>query len=107
MDAVLTAVIDIDATPEEVWNVLTDFATYGEWSKQPREPLNWEARPGADGPSVAHLARSGLSARSGMDVPQAPPRASAPREPGGVHARPGRAAYDALVVLVGEERVGA
>ncbi|MCX5079322.1 SRPBCC family protein [Streptomyces sp. NBC_00513] len=32
MDAVLTAVIDIDATPEEVWNVLTDFATYGEWS---------------------------------------------------------------------------
>ncbi|KUN55488.1 hypothetical protein AQJ46_49555 [Streptomyces canus] len=33
MDAVLTAVIDIDATPEEVWNVLTDFATYGEWSK--------------------------------------------------------------------------
>ncbi|MET7685412.1 SRPBCC domain-containing protein [Streptomyces sp. NPDC005423] len=32
MDAVLTAVIDIDATPEEVWNVLTDFAAYGEWS---------------------------------------------------------------------------
>ncbi|MEU5599162.1 SRPBCC domain-containing protein [Streptomyces sp. NPDC020298] len=32
MDAVLTAVIDIDATPEEVWKVLTDFSTYGEWS---------------------------------------------------------------------------
>ncbi|MFD3377591.1 MULTISPECIES: SRPBCC family protein [unclassified Streptomyces] len=32
MDAVLTAVIDIDAAPESVWNVLTDFATYGEWS---------------------------------------------------------------------------
>ncbi|NEA67975.1 SRPBCC domain-containing protein [Streptomyces sp. SID12488] len=32
MDAVLTAVVDIDATPEAVWNVLTDFATYGEWS---------------------------------------------------------------------------
>ncbi|MFE2537068.1 SRPBCC family protein [Streptomyces sp. NPDC059371] len=32
MDAVLTAVIDIDATAEEVWNVLTDFATWGEWS---------------------------------------------------------------------------
>ncbi|MFD3589551.1 SRPBCC family protein [Streptomyces sp. NPDC058683] len=32
MDAVLTAVIDIDATPESVWNVLTDFAAYGEWS---------------------------------------------------------------------------
>lgn len=32
MDAVLTAVIDIDATPEAVWNVLTDFASYGEWS---------------------------------------------------------------------------
>lgn len=32
MDAVLTAVIDIDATPEAVWNVLTDFATWGEWS---------------------------------------------------------------------------
>jgi hypothetical protein len=32
MDAVLTAVIDIDATPEAVWNVLTDFSAYGEWS---------------------------------------------------------------------------
>ncbi|MFI6340840.1 SRPBCC family protein [Streptomyces sp. NPDC050535] len=32
MDAVLTAVIDIDATPEAVWDVLTDFAAYGEWS---------------------------------------------------------------------------
>ncbi|MFD1275463.1 SRPBCC family protein [Streptomyces kaempferi] len=32
MDAVLSAVIDIDATPEAVWDVLTDFAAYGEWS---------------------------------------------------------------------------
>ncbi|MEU8793645.1 SRPBCC domain-containing protein [Streptomyces sp. NPDC048643] len=32
MDAVPTAVIDIDATPEAVWSVLTDFATWGEWS---------------------------------------------------------------------------
>ncbi|AYV32342.1 SRPBCC family protein [Streptomyces goshikiensis] len=32
MDSVLTAVIDIDAAPEAVWNVLTDFGTYGEWS---------------------------------------------------------------------------
>jgi hypothetical protein len=32
MNAVFTAVIDIDATPEAVWNVLADFAAYGEWS---------------------------------------------------------------------------
>ena len=32
MNAVLTAVIDIDATPQAVWDVLTDFATYGQWS---------------------------------------------------------------------------
>ena len=32
MNAVLTAVIDIDATPEAVWDVLTDFAAYGQWS---------------------------------------------------------------------------
>ncbi|MDX3114507.1 SRPBCC domain-containing protein [Streptomyces scabiei] len=25
-------VIDIDATPQAVWDVLTDFAAYGEWS---------------------------------------------------------------------------
>ena len=32
MNAVLTAVIDIDATPEAVRDVLTDFAAYGQWS---------------------------------------------------------------------------
>ena len=32
MNAIFTAVIDIDSTPEAVWNVLTDFAAYGEWS---------------------------------------------------------------------------
>lgn len=32
MKPVLTAVIDIDATPQAVWDVLTDFAAYGEWS---------------------------------------------------------------------------
>ncbi|MGW0505078.1 SRPBCC family protein [Micromonospora sp. NPDC003241] len=32
MDAKLTAVIDINATPQAVWAVLTDFAAYGEWS---------------------------------------------------------------------------
>lgn len=32
MKRVLTAVIDIDATPQAVWDVLTDFAAYGEWS---------------------------------------------------------------------------
>jgi hypothetical protein len=32
MNAVLTAVIDIDATPEAVWEVLTDFEAYGQWS---------------------------------------------------------------------------
>ncbi|MCX4425883.1 SRPBCC domain-containing protein [Streptomyces mirabilis] len=32
MKPVLTAVIDIDATPQAVWDVLTDFTAYGEWS---------------------------------------------------------------------------
>jgi hypothetical protein len=32
MNAVFTAVIDIDAAPEAVWEVLTDFAAYGQWS---------------------------------------------------------------------------
>ena len=32
MKPVITSVIDIDATPQEVWDVLTDFASYGEWS---------------------------------------------------------------------------
>jgi hypothetical protein len=32
MNAALTAVIDIDATPEAVRDVLTDFAAYGQWS---------------------------------------------------------------------------
>jgi hypothetical protein len=32
MNAVFTAVIDIDATPQAVWDVLTDFAAYGQWS---------------------------------------------------------------------------
>ncbi|MFD6495748.1 SRPBCC family protein [Streptomyces sp. NPDC060188] len=32
MSTVFTAVIDIDATQELVWEVLTDFASYGEWS---------------------------------------------------------------------------
>ncbi|MEO3860586.1 SRPBCC domain-containing protein [Acrocarpospora sp. B8E8] len=32
MKPILTSVIDIEATPQEVWDVLTDFAAYGEWS---------------------------------------------------------------------------
>ncbi len=32
MKVVFTSVIDIDATPVAVWEVLTDFASYGEWS---------------------------------------------------------------------------
>ena len=32
MSIVLTTSIDIDATPEQVWEVLADFPTYGEWS---------------------------------------------------------------------------
>src|SRR5215510_8678922 len=32
MNAVFTAIIDIDATPQAVWDVLTDFAAYGQWS---------------------------------------------------------------------------
>ena len=32
MSIVLTSTIDISATPEQVWDVLSDFASYGEWS---------------------------------------------------------------------------
>ncbi|MFG6401213.1 MULTISPECIES: SRPBCC family protein [unclassified Microbacterium] len=32
MSVLLTTTIDIDATPEEVWAVLTDFPAYGQWS---------------------------------------------------------------------------
>jgi hypothetical protein len=32
MKPVMTSVIDIDATPQAVWDVLTDFASYGQWS---------------------------------------------------------------------------
>ena len=32
MSIVLATTIDIAATPEQVWQVLTDFPSYGEWS---------------------------------------------------------------------------
>lgn len=32
MSIVLATTIDITATPEEVWEVLSDFSAYGEWS---------------------------------------------------------------------------
>lgn len=32
MTVVLTAVVDINASPDEVWGVLTDFPRYGQWS---------------------------------------------------------------------------
>ncbi|MEO5805475.1 SRPBCC domain-containing protein [Devosia sp.] len=32
MSIVIATAIDIDATPSQVWDVLSDFATYGEWS---------------------------------------------------------------------------
>lgn len=32
MSIVFAATIDIAATPEEAWEVLSDFSTYGEWS---------------------------------------------------------------------------
>lgn len=32
MSIVFTTEIDVDATRDEVWEVLTDFDTYGEWS---------------------------------------------------------------------------
>jgi hypothetical protein len=34
MKPVLTAVIDIEATPQAVWDVLTDFAAYGDPTKR-------------------------------------------------------------------------
>lgn len=32
MSIVLATTIDIDATPDEVWEVLSDLSAYGEWS---------------------------------------------------------------------------
>lgn len=32
MSIVLATTIDIDATPEQIWDVLSDFTEYGEWS---------------------------------------------------------------------------
>jgi hypothetical protein len=31
MSTVISSTIDIDAGPREVWEILTDFAPYGEW----------------------------------------------------------------------------
>ena len=32
MSAAISTTIDIDADPQAVWDVLTDFAAYGEWN---------------------------------------------------------------------------
>lgn len=32
MSAAISTTIDIDASPQAVWNVLTDFAAYGDWN---------------------------------------------------------------------------
>jgi len=46
MTADLTTSVDIDATAERVWQVLTDLPAYGEWNpfiKAPREA--WPSVP--------------------------------------------------------------
>jgi hypothetical protein len=42
----LTSTIEIDAPPEQVWAVLTDFASYGEWNPFIRS-IEGEAAVGA------------------------------------------------------------
>lgn len=32
MSTTITTTVDIDAPTQPVWDVLTDFATYGEWN---------------------------------------------------------------------------
>lgn len=32
MSATISTMIDIDASPQAVWDVLTNFAAYGEWN---------------------------------------------------------------------------
>lgn len=36
MSIVLATTVDITATPDEVWEVLSDFSSYGEWSNLSR-----------------------------------------------------------------------
>ncbi|BAU82481.1 cyclase/dehydrase [Streptomyces laurentii] len=46
----LSATVDIDATPEEVWHVLTDFSAYDDWN-----PFMVSAEGTAEPGAVLHL----------------------------------------------------
>lgn len=56
MTAVITTTIDIDADPDAVWDVLTDFAAYGQWN-----PFmdRIEGRPEVGTRLVVHLTPDG------------------------------------------------
>jgi hypothetical protein len=45
MSIVFTSTVDIAATPDQVWEVLVDFASYGEWSNF--RSIEGDAREGA------------------------------------------------------------
>nr|WP_175494401.1 SRPBCC family protein [Herbiconiux ginsengi] len=45
MSIVFTTTIDIAATPDEVWEVLSDFPAYGEWSNFSRVDGTPESAP--------------------------------------------------------------
>jgi uncharacterized protein YndB with AHSA1/START domain len=58
MSTAISTTLDIDATPQAVWDVLTDFAAYGEWN-----PFidRAEGTPEVGAKLLVHLAANGGS----------------------------------------------
>ena len=78
MSIVIATEIDIDATPDQVWEVLADFLSYGEWSNFSK--VDGEPRLGGRAArsrheierDAEHGERGGLPATTGEGGPREP-----------------------------------
>lgn len=68
MSSVISTTLDIDATPQAVWDVLTDFAAYGEWNPFMDRA---EGTPAVGAKLLVHLAPNGGSRHDHQDRPAA------------------------------------